>query len=211
MGFANLSDDIVNMYSTCLVCKHPSIVCDRSIEDVEEANRVARERNEAENLNIGTNNKQGSASKKRKVALEDTSVMFSCSCLSMHCYQQPNGGTCHVCRDLGDRRSIDKEGQCVCPICKCRCYESYSSTDFNKMAAQNMQDTIPAPAISIPSASSIVRGVIGKAAQVALLSGAGTDIDRVSALAAPNVGYFIAEESTGETFQMQQALGNPSP
>ena len=40
MGFANLSDDIVSMYSTCLVCKHASIVCDRSIEDVEEANRV---------------------------------------------------------------------------------------------------------------------------------------------------------------------------
>ena len=40
MGFANLSDDIVNMYSTCLICNHPSIVCDRSIEDVEEANRV---------------------------------------------------------------------------------------------------------------------------------------------------------------------------
>ena len=35
MGFANLSDDIVNMYSTCLMCNHPSIVCDRSIEDVE--------------------------------------------------------------------------------------------------------------------------------------------------------------------------------
>ena len=40
MGFANLPDNIVNAYSTCLMCNHPSIVCDRSIEDVEEANRV---------------------------------------------------------------------------------------------------------------------------------------------------------------------------
>ena len=40
MGFAHLSDNIVNAYSTCLMCNHPSIVCDRSIEDVEEANRV---------------------------------------------------------------------------------------------------------------------------------------------------------------------------
>ena len=35
MGFAHLSDNIVNAYSTCLMCNHPSIVCDRSIEDVE--------------------------------------------------------------------------------------------------------------------------------------------------------------------------------
>ena len=33
----NRSDDIVNMHSTCLVCKHASIVCDRSIEDVDDA------------------------------------------------------------------------------------------------------------------------------------------------------------------------------
>ena len=130
MGFAHLPDDIVNAYSTCLMCKHPSIVCDRSIEDVEEANRVALEGNEAKNLKIGTNIKQGSTLKKRKVALKDTSVMFSCSCLSMHCYQQPDGGTCNVCRDLGDRRPIDKEGQCMCLICECRCLASYSSTDY---------------------------------------------------------------------------------
>ena len=123
----------------CISCGHHYINQDISNEEAEirrQAALTAKAQKELEIRSMGT----ASGNKVRKPRLVQPAIYNLCFCLSIHCGNQPDGGSCAACQTeaYGQIQDPKRPGLmvCSCQICRCSCVARYKQGEKSKIMVQ---------------------------------------------------------------------------